>query len=455
MLDVYSKAILMDFGIARIVGSQRHTATGAVVGTAMYMSPEQIVGERADERSDIYSLGVTLFETLSGKPPFESDSAMTLMMMHMNDPAPDVRELQPDVPPELAAIVRKSLEKKRENRFQSAEAMAAALRQAADRIRNPQQASKPAPRMADFPAEHTVVNQPVGGTFVEEPVVNTFAEPPVEHTVVEDILPARTGAMTGQRQADRTVADYDAQGQSSVRGTGGYAQTGGQRVVTQSDPRLSVPPINATQRPALRLHPALLIAGGVGAFGLVALVVIIFLALQSFGGGDQTPTPDFASASSETSVAETVVAAVAALTPEATATFTPAPTSTTAPTATYNPPTETPTATLVPTETVPPGPYVRINGITIKDGYYVVDYETFEYTEQLPGTHIHFFFDTVKPEQAGSPGRGPWILYGGPRPFSKYKVADRPYNANQMCALVANPNHSVKLESGSCYDLPN
>jgi hypothetical protein len=84
----------------------------------------------------------------------------------------------------------------------------------------------------------------------------------------------------------------------------------------------------------------------------------------------------------------------------------------------------------------------------------VVVYETFGYTEALPGMHIHFFFDTVPPDQAGTPGSGPWILYGGPRPFTGYRVNQRPTGARQMCALVANPDHSVIAESGNCVDLP-
>ncbi|RPI20710.1 MAG: serine/threonine protein kinase, partial [Chloroflexota bacterium] len=67
MLNLVGQAILMDFGISKMVGSQRHTATGAVVGTAMYMSPEQIKGEHPDRRTDVYSLGVTLFEMVSGR----------------------------------------------------------------------------------------------------------------------------------------------------------------------------------------------------------------------------------------------------------------------------------------------------------------------------------------------------------------------------------------------------
>ncbi|MCA9991866.1 MAG: hypothetical protein KDE29_12795 [Anaerolineales bacterium] len=115
-----------------------------------------------------------------------------------------------------------------------------------------------------------------------------------------------------------------------------------------------------------------------------------------------------------------------------------------------------PTATLVPppTETPPAGLSVQILNITLNGSTYVVNYETYGYVEQLPGTHIHFFFNTVPPEQAGMPGSGPWILYGGPRPFQGYSVNDRPAGATMMCALVANPDHSVIQGSGNCMALP-
>ena len=104
---------------------------------------------------------------------------------------------------------------------------------------------------------------------------------------------------------------------------------------------------------------------------------------------------------------------------------------------------------------VPPGEhYVTIDGITIEDGVYVVEYATYEYEAELPGEHVHFFFDTVPPEEAGVPGSGPWILYGGPSPFTEYTTADRPDGATQLCALVANPDHSVVADSGTCVDLP-
>jgi hypothetical protein len=98
--------------------------------------------------------------------------------------------------------------------------------------------------------------------------------------------------------------------------------------------------------------------------------------------------------------------------------------------------------------------FVTIDEITTEDGVYVVEFTTYEYQAELPGEHVHFFFDTVPPEEAGVPGSGPWILYGGPSPFTEYTTADRPEGASRMCALVANPDHSVVADSGTCVDLP-
>jgi serine/threonine-protein kinase len=128
MLDLNGQAILMDFGIAKMVGAQKHTATGAVIGTAMYMSPEQIRSERFDHRTDIYSSGVVLFEMIDGSPPFASDSTMGLMMLHLNEPTPDLRQKQPDAPEDLVRLVEKAMAKEPAERFQSAAEMAAALR---------------------------------------------------------------------------------------------------------------------------------------------------------------------------------------------------------------------------------------------------------------------------------------------------------------------------------------
>ena len=120
-------------------------------------------------------------------------------------------------------------------------------------------------------------------------------------------------------------------------------------------------------------------------------------------------------------------------------------------------PTEEPTTapTIPPTPTTPAGPNVSINDISIAGGQYEVHYAASGYTPSLPGgEHIHFFFDTVRPEDAGLPEPGPWLIYAGPVPFTLYSVGSRPTGANYMCALVANVDHSIQLGTGNCFALP-
>jgi uncharacterized repeat protein (TIGR01451 family) len=99
-------------------------------------------------------------------------------------------------------------------------------------------------------------------------------------------------------------------------------------------------------------------------------------------------------------------------------------------------------------------PYAQINEIGLSGSQYAVTFQTYGFVPQMPGQHVHFFFDTVPPEQAGLPGTGPWYVYAGPSPFTGYGPADRPVGANQMCILVANHDHSVIQGTGNCYALP-
>jgi hypothetical protein len=99
-------------------------------------------------------------------------------------------------------------------------------------------------------------------------------------------------------------------------------------------------------------------------------------------------------------------------------------------------------------------PPAVITGISLSGSTYVVAFQTLGFTPQLPGKHVHFFFDTVPPEQAGVPGSGPWEVYGGSSPFTGYTTADKPAGATEMCILVANSNHSVQPGTGNCYPLP-
>jgi serine/threonine-protein kinase len=116
-----------DFGIARITDSSK-TKTGMVLGTPSYMSPEQLQGKKIDGRSDLFSLGVSLYQLASGKLPFEGDSMAQLMFRIANEPHADIRSIDPKLPECLAAIIDKALTKDAGQRYQTGTEMAAELR---------------------------------------------------------------------------------------------------------------------------------------------------------------------------------------------------------------------------------------------------------------------------------------------------------------------------------------
>lgn len=113
-----------DFGIARALDdSEELTRTGAVIGTATYFSPEQAQGLPADERSDVYSLGIVLYEMLAGRPPFTGESPVAVAYQHVSEHAPLADEVNPEVPAELAAIARRAMAKDPAERYQTADEM--------------------------------------------------------------------------------------------------------------------------------------------------------------------------------------------------------------------------------------------------------------------------------------------------------------------------------------------
>ena len=116
-----------DFGIARITDSSK-TKTGMVLGTPSYMSPEQLAGKKVEGRSDLFSLGATLYQLLSGNLPFKGDSMAQLMFKIANEPHTDIRTHVPDLSEVLVAAINRSLAKDPEDRFQSGDEMAQALR---------------------------------------------------------------------------------------------------------------------------------------------------------------------------------------------------------------------------------------------------------------------------------------------------------------------------------------
>jgi eukaryotic-like serine/threonine-protein kinase len=125
MLTPSGDVKVMDFGIARAISdaSSTMTQTAAVVGTAQYLSPEQARGEPVDSRSDVYSAGCLLYELLTGRPPFVGDSPVAVAYQHVREQAAPPSDHDTDLPPEIDAIVMKSLAKRVEDRYQSAAAM--------------------------------------------------------------------------------------------------------------------------------------------------------------------------------------------------------------------------------------------------------------------------------------------------------------------------------------------
>ncbi len=121
MIDREGNAKIMDFGIARSLHSKGITGEGLIIGTPEYMSPEQAEGQEADQRSDIYSLGIILYEMVTGKVPFEGNTPLSVAMKHKLEAPRDPSELISQLPADLSRLILKSLGKNRENRFQNAE----------------------------------------------------------------------------------------------------------------------------------------------------------------------------------------------------------------------------------------------------------------------------------------------------------------------------------------------
>ncbi len=127
LLSRDGRGVLTDFGIAVVPGDSAHTATGALMGTLAYMAPEQGLRGQASAASDLYAMGVILYELTTGRVPFEGDTPLGTLMKHVNEPLPDPRESAPDLPGPVVAVIRRALEKQPEARFDSATDMRTAL----------------------------------------------------------------------------------------------------------------------------------------------------------------------------------------------------------------------------------------------------------------------------------------------------------------------------------------
>lgn len=261
MLSETGHAVLTDFGIAKILSGPTVTATGAMIGTPAYMSPEQGLGHPGDERSDLYALGVLYYQMITGRLPYDADTPLAVILKHVNDPIPQPAEFNESIPAEIQAVVVKAMAKDPKERYQSAKDMMVDLRDAASSS-NLQIVSA-----AIFAA---VRDRP---TPVPEPIADVTRVAPPEATVV---APVRE--KTPPPAAATRVASPGAISETEIAGPG----------PTAAPPTVVAPPKAVEpEKKKSRLWIVglalilLIIAAGAGGF-------FIF----SGGQDDPTPTPE-------------------------------------------------------------------------------------------------------------------------------------------------------------------
>jgi serine/threonine protein kinase/Tfp pilus assembly protein PilF len=154
MIDREGNAHIMDFGIARMMRTAELTEAGAIIGTPHYMSPEQVDGEVTDQRADLYSLGVMIYEMVTGCIPFEGDSAMTVALKHKTEIPADPRDQNAQVPESLSRLILKCMEKDKNKRYQNAEEVFSSLVDIGEEIKEEKKITperKPGVQISDKP----------------------------------------------------------------------------------------------------------------------------------------------------------------------------------------------------------------------------------------------------------------------------------------------------------------
>ncbi|MFN8459236.1 MAG: serine/threonine-protein kinase, partial [Anaerolineae bacterium] len=179
MINEEGQVVLTDFGITRMLGATQFTQTGAMPGTPAYMSPEQAQGQHGDARSDIYSLGVMLYELTTGVVPFDADTPFAVILKHISAPLPLPTKIAPHLPPAVEAVIVKAMSKQPAERYQRAGDLAAALRQAvglgADELYHPLPVIAPRPQIQEL--------DPAAKQFTDQVKPISRPTPPVEATL--------------------------------------------------------------------------------------------------------------------------------------------------------------------------------------------------------------------------------------------------------------------------------
>ena len=251
-----TKAYLTDFGLTRRSAStEQLTKTGSLLGTLDYVAPEQIQGTEIDGRADIYALGCTLFQALTGRPPFTVEGEVPKIFAHLNEPPPSAIELRPDLAPAIDPVIARAMAKDREDRYRSALDFARELDEAVGRQRSA--------------AEATTVSA------APPPGVPTETQPPSETR--EAVRPAPgegTREVAGPTQAAETRA---AETRAAEIPKAGDVPTAAAPPAAVDREARAAPPSPGERRRLLRW---LLAAGGVAAIAVLAVILL-------GGGGDE------------------------------------------------------------------------------------------------------------------------------------------------------------------------
>jgi serine/threonine protein kinase len=342
LIDAEGNAFLTDFGVARIMeSSEGLTASGVAVGTPGYMAPEQGMGLSVDGRSDIYALGVMLFEMLTGQAPFQAETPMAVILQHINEPVPSASEINPDIPPEIDLIIARAMAKSQDDRYQSVTELSRDLTNMLENSTEvtPTRLRKAAQRtIEELKAQREEATQKASEAVVQQEP-STYFQKIDEDSILAQIADDDTPTAIQEQPTSETEAKPSQTGWIvGVLALIAVLIIGGILIANNNTQRSLSASATASQEAMLTTETAASIAAAASETGsaVEALTAAANYEAQTAVAAMHSPTPT--------------------LTPSRTATATPTPTDTNTltPTATQTPsdtPTATFTSTLTPTHT--------------------------------------------------------------------------------------------------------
>ena len=305
------KVTLTDFGLVKAGEGTQLTATGMIFGTPEYMSPEQAEGKVLDAQSDIYSLGVVLYEMLAGRAPFVADTTPAVMYKHVHEP-PLLEELPSDLPQGVVAVVEKALAKKRGERYQSAGEMAAALQRAMSEAVIEEVEAPPEPVLhPSLTLRLSVKPQTVdvGGEAQWTVTLHNDGDDDLRHVTVRrgrTLLDEPFDLAAGKGRRFTLTTTYKTEGRKTEKVTATGIASTGESVRDEARATVQVTPIPPepaavakeepkppTARPAAEAVPKKALSGGVLLVGgLVLLAIIVGITILATCGVPPPPMPE-------------------------------------------------------------------------------------------------------------------------------------------------------------------